>query len=612
MANATLDQPEAPPAAAAKPAKAAFGDDDVKRLKEAIKQSREKLKPFREKREAALREFCGYNYSNNASKDKVPVNFLSQAVLIYLRNLSAKAPKVLCSTKHKELKPQALLLEMAINHLVGKIELKRTLRTTVLNALFSIGIVKVGIETDPDNADGFLHDGGQPFADSVDLDDWVHDMTARRWDQCQYMGNRYRLPLDFVKNSDLYNSKITENLQPTSKFDMQVNQEGDRRTEQISQGTTGDKDDYEPMIELWDLWIPRKKIVITVTADENMKLLRTVKWKGPLGGPYRILAFGEVPNNVMPKAPVMDWLDLHLLGNQTFRKIGRQVERSKTILGVMEGAEKDGERIVKTNDGETVRMDSPDRTKEFRFGGADASNLAFFIKLEDIFSRMAGNLDSLGGLSPQSQTLGQDELLSQSSSKTIADMQDATVAVMKQVIQDIAFYLWHDPLIKLPMTKQESSIQVPVVFAAEDKQGDFYQYDVDIEPYSMQDQSPASRLQSLMNLVQTVFVPLQQQMQQQGVQLDIQGLIGVIAKYGNFSELNDVLQFMGPPSPNAGPQQPQVSQPPAKAAGATQHTSVRVNRPGTTAAGKNSSMLQSLLGAGQQPAEAAAQARPVS
>src|SRR5207253_10472217 len=48
-------------------------------------------------------------------------------------------------------------------------------------------------------------------------------------------------------------------------------------------------------------------------------------------------------------------------------------------------------------------------------------------QLKQLFSSQAGNLDIMGGLSPQSKTAHQDAMLNQNSSQSIADMQDATV-----------------------------------------------------------------------------------------------------------------------------------------------------------------------------------------
>lgn len=54
--------------------------------------------------------------------------------------------------------------------------------------------------------------------------------------------------------------------------------------------------------------------------------------------------------------------------------------------------------IISSNDGETLRLDNPDRAREYRFGGIDQPSLAFLLQVKDLFVYLGGNLDSLGGL----------------------------------------------------------------------------------------------------------------------------------------------------------------------------------------------------------------------
>lgn len=586
-------------------------NEELKRLRAAIKNSRFKLQPFRKKRLSLIKEFVGHNYSQEGSADRVPVNLLDLAISIYLQNLSAKSPKVMAVTQHQELKPQALLLEMAINHLLPKIRFSETLRRVVTDGLFSWGIVKIGLDGGHDSQDmqGFTHDSGQPFVDVIDLDDWFYDVNAKRWDQIAFCGNRYRVPLDYAQESPLYDEKIRKQLKATHEY---VNdEEGDRRIETLSAGVSGDREVFTKMVELYDVWLPRKNLVLTFSVDQqDLPALRTVPWKGPEGGPYVTLGYGEVPGNIFPKAPAMNWLDLHELYNIVFRKLGRQAERQKTITGILDGGEKDGERIIKSNDGDMVKMDRPDAAREFKWGGPDQTTLAFAQMVETIFSRNAGNLDTLGGLSPQAGTLGQEELLSQGSSKNIQDLQQRTVEFTKAVINHIAFYLWHDPLIELPLTYQHpAGVAIPMKFSAADRKGDFWQYDIQIDPYSMQEQTPGAKLAALNQVMSQMVMPLEQQIAQAGGTIDFQLLMETVSKYSNMPELNQILKFQAPPQT---PQQPQMSQAPQKGQpNQTSHTSVRVNRGGSTASGKSNAMVQTLMGAAQ-PKVAEMAGRPVS
>ena len=560
-----------------------FNQTHLTKLRRAVDYSRRQLQPFRQQRYEVIRQYVGFHYSDDGASDRVPVNLLELAINIYTQQMAARIPQVLVSTSFRQLKPSAANFELALNHLLKEIKFGETTRMAVVDALFSLGIIKTGLERRSSvEIDGYLHDVGQPFADMISLDNWVHDTTATRLDQCQFMGDRYRLPLELVKESKAF--KNTDSLQATVKT--AYNEDGDSKAESLSHGAQVDPDEYKEHVELWDIWLPLENLLITIPAEGEGKPLRVIDWDGPETGPYHLLSFSPVPGNIMPLAPSGLWMDLHDLANRLFRKLGRQAERQKTVLGIQSGAEDDGNRIIKANDGETLRMDNPDRAREYRFGGIDQPSLAFLLQVKDLFVYLGGNLDSLGGLSPMADTLGQDQLLAQNASKRVADMQDRVIAFTKEVIGALGFYLWTDPLINLPLTKRVPGMEelsIPVTFDAESREGDFLDYNIEIEPYSMQHQSPQMKLQTLVQVFQQFIAPFAPMMAEQG--------IGITQPSGRFEKT-------------------MVGQPPQKMGGTTRHISERVNRPGATRSGKDAALMQTLLGGNPQQAELAAIRRP--
>jgi hypothetical protein len=572
----------------------------LKRLQTAVKHSRKKLEAFRKNRVAAIRQYVGSHYGEASTTEKVPVNFIELATNIYTRQLAARAPRVLVTTRFKDLHPHASDLELAVNHLIKESKLAETMKSAVINALFGMGIVKIGMNVGATAyIEGAAHDVGQPFADSVDFDDWVHDATAKTWDEVAFAGNRFRLPHEYVMESDLFENK--DELKPTSKFDLPGN--SDDKAEDIGKSRGGsDDDEYMDYVELWELWLPKDNLMVTVTADDAAKVLRVVEWEGPENGPFHILGFSDVPNNVCPLPPVATWMDIHDLSNRIFRKLGRQAERQKTILGVRAAASKDGKNIVEANDGDVVTIDNPDGAREYRFGGVDQVGLGFFMQNKQLFSWMAGNLDSLGGLSAMSETVGQDQLLSQSASKRVADMQDRVLNFAKSISRDMAWYLWTDPLINLPLVKrvEQANIDIPIDFTPEDREGDFLDYNFDIEPYSMQDPSPSSRLQTLSTVFTQYILPFAPTLQQQGIGINFENFLRAVGKYANMPELDGILTFM---QPQQGPPQP-VGQMPAKSPVTTRNY-VRTNRGGVTTQGKEQAMISQFMGQNVQPKEQA-------
>ncbi|MFH1567914.1 MAG: hypothetical protein ABIL09_07920 [Gemmatimonadota bacterium] len=576
-------------------------DTHLQRLKKAVEYSRTRLAVFRKNRLEAIRQFVGEHYSEDGAKDHVPINLLEMAVNIFLTNLVAKAPQVLVSTPHLQLKSMAADYELAMNYHIRKIKLVNTLQEATVDAMFSMGIVKSGLEllSFADQSD-VLHEIGRPFSDSVDLDNWVHDTAATHWSRVSFAGDRYRVPLELAKASESYRKATREKLVATRKGDSEEN--GEERAEGITKGATSDPDEYEDYVELWDLWLPRDNLVLTIPAEGEPKVLRLVEWEGPRDGPYQTLSFETVPGNIMPLPPVALWRDLHELSNRIFNKIARQADRQKTVLGVRAGKEDDGKRVVDASDGEAISMDNPENAREFRFGGVDGPMMAFQLQLENLYNKHAGNLDVIGGLSPQAETLGQEELLTQASNKRIQAMQSRVHDFAVEVIKSQGWYLWHDPLISLPLSKRVpgTSIEVPVSFSPEERNGEFEDYNIDIQVYSMAERTPAQMLQMLQQIFTQFLVPFAPQLEAQGKMVDIGAVLQLVGKYANFPDLNEILVDVNPQQlPGRGPvgdPSEKFRRPPM-----TQRTNVRVNRSTANREGQNGTMAALLMGGGAQP-----------
>ena len=580
----------------------------LKRLRTAMDWSREKLKPYREKRLEVIRQFVGKHYSEAGAADRVPVNFIEQAVQIYLRHLAANNPHVLVSVEYRELKPFAAKLELAVNTLLKKIFFDKTMRAVARDALFSIGIAKMGLEVSGSvEVDGVIREAGQPFVDVVDLDNFVVDMAARRWSEVRYMGDKYRVSLKAAKENTLFNEN-RRFLKATQKT--WGDEDGTEKAESIGQSArNSDHDEYEDFVELWDIYLPRENKILVMDADQGI-VLREEEWSGPRNGPYKILGFEDVPTNLMPLPPVANWRDLHELMNVLFRKLGRQAERQKDVTLVRRGAEADGKRIQSANDGDIYSSDDPKNVFQAKFGGIDANNMAFLMQVRQLASYHAGNLDSLGGLAPQADTVGQENLISQSASKRMSDMQDQMTAFTTECIEGLAQMLFSDPLIELPMTRRipGTDVDIQTSYTANDQVGDFFCYNFKVRPFSMQEQTPQSKLQNINMLFQNYIMPFAAQLQQNGMGIDFERLLRLIAKYSNMDELEEILTFGQEPNRLDGGPHGDV---PAKVAATTRRYE-RINRPGASMQGQEAAMMQSLMGGNPQPAEMASVGRPVA
>lgn len=574
--------------------------DTFKRLKSAVEYSRRELRPFREKRMEAMAQYVGMHYSNNASSVRVPMNLIEMACNIYIRYLAGRSPHVMVSTAESFLKASASDLELALNRINSDIDIEFSYRMAVLDSFFGLGIIKVGIDTggyyEHENEE---YDVETPFADFVSLDDWVHDTSAKVRRQCGFEGNRYRLPYEDVMESDLYDKKALDQLQPTDLDDA----EGEEREEELSQNGNSpiDGDEFEDRVELIDLFLPRHKLLVTAAAHGEVdRPLRVVRWTGPRNGPFHVLSFSDVPGQIMPLAPAHLWLDLHELANRLMRKLGRQAERHKTILGYRGGAADDAQRIVQAEDGETIRMDQPGEAREYTFGGPDQRNLAFTMLVKDLFSYQNGGLDTLGGLGASAGTLGQEELISSTASKRVQDMQGRVHTFMTGIQRSIASYVWTNPYLDVPVVKKHHSglASVPFNYGPQHRRGSLPDYRINIQPYSFAAQTPESKLQTVTMFWERFVVPYLQMYAQQGVQVSIKRMAQIVGKLSNFDELEEILLMYGAgQNQQGGPSAQQPRQSPV-----TRRENIRINRSQATQQGQGAQMIQALMGKGMASA----------
>lgn len=577
---------------------------EITRLQQAINWSYKQLKPFRENDMKAMREYVGIHYSENGAAKKVPFSLLELAISTYTQRLSGGKPKVLFTTPHDVLQPQKSKLQKGTNHLLGEIDFGETLADAVQGGFFSMGIIKTGLDyLATKEWNGYLHDVMQPFADSVILANWVHDMTATRKDKVQFEGDKYTIELEDAKERFDHGDKLL----PVS--DTEGHGEGGDNLKELTQGNAFNREYYRDVGAVWDIWDPRKNIIITLAAGENEPCdvtgepLHVIDWNGPERGPYHKLRYNPIRDNIMPLPPVALWMDMHELANNVMRKLGRQASRQKTVYGVRPGGEQDGTTTMDAGDGEMVKLLDPKNIANLSFPGVDPQQLAFLIQLKNMASWLWGNLDALGGLSPQADTLGQDRLLTASASQRLVKMQNTTLDFATETISALAELLYGEPLITLPQTKSYGNVSIPTYWTAEDREADFFEYNMTLEPYSLQYRSPSERLEIIRQSMMQMVMPFAQQMQAQGIFVDFEALFKIIGDYAGLDEFKQILIYTNQRQTEEGPVR-------ALQSPVTSRTNTRINRPGATSQGKDEAMMTALLGGGQQNSQFSQVARP--
>lgn len=601
---------------------------DLDRYVLAMAHSRKVLEPFRRNRLNAVRQDAGAHYSDNGSGQKVPVNLIGLYESIVGTSLLSANPRFMLSTFQQSMKAAVDAMNQWVNRQIIRIGLTESLKRIVRDGLYCIGIGKVALASPAEAAVlAWGAKAGEPLVSPIDLDDWVFDTNANRFEEVAFQGHRFRVPIDAVKDSKIYNLKATKKLAPS--LESRYNHEGDEKISQVGRGLLGGQEDAEDMVDLWEVYLPRHRLVITLSDDDvtgpalveaggYAEPLRVQNWVGPDRGPYHLLSYKTVGGNAMPKGPIQNLIDMHEIANRTFNKLDRQAERQKTNVWYSRTADGgDAERIARASDGQMIPVDRPESLKETRLGGPDQTNFAFFEETLNRFSWLAGNLDILGGLSPQAKTLGQDKMLNQNSSRVVSGMQEATVTYVENIARALCWYYWKDPYTvqHAPYSPTGmSEVQVDrYVHPADDnakaageltRHGRFEDLDIQVDPYSLQHQTPQEKIAAIDQMVTQIIIPMMPLLQAQGYSFDIGSYLKLQAKLRNMPELQEIVtmaQPTPPPMPGMEGQEgaqgaPGAGMPQPGKPAQTQRTYVRENRSERTNQGTTQNLITSLSG----------------
>lgn len=541
--SGTPQTPGAGPAAgAANPNKLV----DVEKLRESMQWSARQLRPFRERNKSAIKVFAGSRYGSSNLSAKTPINLLKLAVNVWSRQLVSQTPQTVVLAQASAARPEVYELELALNYLLKTIDLGSALADASRAALFTMGIMKVGI-TDAylPSYTGFSSESGQPYASSILFDDWLHDMNARQPEEWDWCCHRYRVSYEEVMENPGFDKRVKAHLTAgMEQADFEGFGSQNTRTSSLSTGDDIEKTEYKKRVDLWDMWLPADKLLVTLPVQGGLKPLQVREWDGPANGPFHLLYYSGVPGNLMPSAPAQDLYDLQTTITTLSNQLTDQAERQKTMTIVDGQAEADGTagRIMNASDGQVIRTNHVDGVKEHRLGGVDQQNMQYVIWLKQMFSYLGGNLDAMGGLAQQANTLGQEELLSQSSSEMLRDMQSKVVKFADGIVNDLGWYLYTDPVASLSLTKNVDGYgNIPFQYGPDRRRADFYDHSIAVEPYSLKSKSPSDRLQTIMQIAGQTLLPLAPQMQQWGMSFDLKRYIELIAKYSAMPEISELV-----------------------------------------------------------------------
>lgn len=542
---------------------AGLSEAKLTRLKNALPREYSALDKLRKQRSRLLSVGAGPNYPHRVDEDGwegcddlLPI--MQQAAKAEAISLAANCPRIRCMATRVDRLPFARHYEDALNLYSRNMHLEEAAQECVINAFFSMGIMKVYMaESVPiwlESSEWM--DPGKPFAQSLSPHHLVYDTGATAYRNCQLIADRYRVRFDDVTTDTRFSSKVRKRLKEVGPLTT-VEMAKDEPWRMLKFDDT----DIMPMMYLSDVFLPDEGRIYTFAVDSSFNVLGDgplsdpIEWTGREEGPFHFLNLGPVPDKTTPSSPAQNLELLANAGNSLYRRLLDQAKAQRTLIQVPSAIDdKEITAAQNARDLSFIRSDAP--LVQTRIGGADQNNFAFMLNTLEQGNKFAGNTDMRLGLGAVTDSVGQEGLVAQGVSRSEGYHQQIFAKFMRGVVKELGRLLFEAKTVRFDMTRridEHISVDDPWLEAVEEgsRLGEFTDYDLDIEVESMPYKSSSQRVQELQQTLAEIapWAPL---VMQQGLMPNIPYYLQEKARLLNNSCLENLLMSVAPPQEQAG------------------------------------------------------------
>ncbi len=512
----------------------------VVRLQRLAKAWQRLAEPTLKHRRKLLDAYASGYYSGGYSRKHL-INLIDRGVNTVVPFLVEGNPRVLVETKVASLRGWAYTVQLALNHLINKMDLaENAFIPAAINSMFGMGIARTSSVYDRViSVEDEVIRVGTPYVDIIDDSNYIGDISAKRRRDFAFEGDIYRLPTTYAKDLFAGKDKGGNQIADYISADGRLIEEYSPR-EVSSQDFDVNRFSLREYTTLIDLYLYDENIVITILPEgRKAKILRTIEVDTPFGSPYDVLGYKYFPESPIPKPPTWDWHDMDVTINILADKMQEQAENQKDIIAYSASAEKDMKKVAATPNLGTVQVDDVEALKQLSFGGANPLNYQWFNLIKAEFPQQGVNPNILGGREAQAPTLGQEQLLYSNATRIIGSMNTRYQAFMISILKKVGWEAYNDPMQYIPGIKSVPGvIDLPIVFTKPENVEDFYEFIFDIVPYSAQRTSPEIQYQKLSQFLTQWILPIMPLAAQQGVTVDFDLVTKILAEYGGFGSFN--------------------------------------------------------------------------
>jgi hypothetical protein len=563
-----------------------------------LRQSRFALKPYRDNFKKMIVLDAGADWSDNAAKLRRPYNGISLFKQTMRRALINQTPRVMLSTWRKEHRRTVATAQNWANRQFKKIKLGEHLERCIVDALFWMGIMKVGVTTPIDAArKGYTTWTGDVYAESIHPDDYVMDMFARTEEDCGFKGHRYRADVEIANRQ----FKLRGENRLEQDGNRSIDLDGDERVSMISRGySIGDDNTFRQQCDVWELWVTHPEpMVLTFRSQSNgapagaNDLLKAYEYVGPYCGQYTTYGLIPVSGQLPPKGPIVDQIGMDVAMNAVLRKIIRQVDRFKQLDLYTGQASDDARRINLANDGDMVQVNNINGFRPWASTPPNAQIFGLMMQFKQLHSQICGNLDAIAGLSRQAGTARQDSQILQQSTAGVSLYRDIVTKCTSKVMEDMLWYYWHDLTGVMDDTyrlEADKNYEMRREVGPEARRDLTWEdLECSVDPYSFVGSTPAERRAHMRELVQTA-IPLTPYLQQQGITLDARFWFKKEGEYTDNPDVEELFNLTEPLTVEAEEDKPGKP--------ASDKTYTHRSESEATEDGQAQEMIQDMMGAG--------------
>ncbi len=536
------------------------------RLRKAVKYNYKELKPFRSVRRLNIEASRGHYYRTKDDPPDVvrdPVNMMDQFVQILVRSFVQSSPRVRVTSRTN--RKAAAIFQEHLNITIREIDLVSTLRRSVAEALLGyMGIVYCGINTENEP-------GGEVFADPIPLPDFVVDLAHDEFHQADIMGHRFSRRIGELRDNPLYDQELVAKVKGRRSGTSELDDRQDQSDYNEDEGSLFD------WVDIWAIHVQPANLVVYMTDDSTLDApLRVESYDGPEFGPYPLLGFDRVLDELMPNSRGAMMLDMHDFVNSEYRRIFMKEDQAAEFFTYEGGAEEDARRIRDAMDGQLIQVNNNAAVTRRTKGGTNPQALAIAIHGRQLFDELSGQIRRFGGVSSSADTATEAQIDNANTTRLMRDMQLQVMEFTKRILQNIAWYEWTNPtrVRQVELKVGRNGMAVSEMWTPEIREGDFIEHEIDIVPDSMEHRSSRQQLAELMQAVQTVVIPAMQMPSERPVVLKTPELLKKYSELANLPELAEVVDYAadeafvtrppaGGPAPAAPAAQVGAGQPPS-------------------------------------------------